>query len=149
MTDVVSSGRSWAKELVNYYSEGYSDAEVASELKITLREYYRQAQENSTFAQLVEYGRTLSLAYWEGLARKNVTNRNFNTSLYNFYMKNRHGWADKVESTTNFADIQNADLDTLREQTKEQVAKFLATHSPEITDAKKLLEASKDRSLDS
>lgn len=145
MTNVVSSGKSWAKELIHYYSEGYSDAEVAAELKITLREYYRQAQENSTFAQLVEYGRTLSLAYWEGLARKNVTNRNFNTSLYNFYMKNRHGWADKVESTTNLADIQNADLDTLREQTKEQVSKFLDTHLPEISDAKKLLQASRDR----
>jgi hypothetical protein len=60
-------------------------------------------------------------------------------------MKNRHGWADKVESTTNLADIQNADLDTLREQTKEQVSKFLDTHLPEISDAKKLLQASRDR----
>ena len=141
MTDIGSSGKSWAQELIHYYSEGYSDAEVAAELKITLREYHRQIQENSTFAQLVDYGRTLSLAHWEGLARKNVSNRNFNTSLYNFYMKNRHGWADKVESTTSLTDVSSMDVDTLRQEAREKVAKFIDKHSPELTDVKKLITA--------
>jgi hypothetical protein len=105
----------WAETLVQCYREGYSDAEVAAALNITVKEFYKQTAENPSFAKLVEFGRTLSLAFWEGEARKNIRNKTFNTPLYNFYMKNKHGWADKIE-TTNTNDNTNLNLDELRER---------------------------------
>lgn len=137
-SEVVASGKSWANELIEFYRQGYSDAEVAAEMKITVKEYYSQIAENQTFAKLVEFGRTLSLAYWEKQARLNINNKQFNTPLWAFYMKNKHNWADKMD-TTSQADITTLDLDTLRAKAQKQVAKFIEQNTPELTDAKRVL----------
>lgn len=134
----VASGKDWAKQLIELYREGCSDAEVASEMKITIKEYYQQIAENATFAKLVEFGRTLSLAYWEGLARKNIANKQFNSPLYAFYMKNKHNWADKIE-TKSEVDGPDLDLDKLREKVMRDTAKFIERNTPELTDAKRVL----------
>ena len=138
-TSAKTDGKSWAKELIELYSEGYSDAEVAAEMKITIREYHQQINENAVFAKLVEYGRTLSLAWWEGQARKNINNKQFNTPLWVFTMKNKYGWADKVE-TTNNTEIMNYDVDSLRENISKEMAKFVKQYTPELTDAKRVIE---------
>lgn len=134
----VASGKDWAKLLIDLYSEGCSDAEVAADMRITIKEYYTQIAENATFAKLVEYGRTLSLAHWEGLARKNVTNKQFNGQLYTFYMKNKHNWADKIESKTEL-DGPDLNLDQLRTKVAQQTARFIERHTPELTDAQRVM----------
>jgi hypothetical protein len=135
MTD---STKSWAKQIVDAYELGCSDAEVAAELKVTIKEYYRQITDNPTFAKLVEYGRTLSQAFWEGQARKNLSNKQFNTPLWAFYMKNKFAWADKTESVNSNENV-NTDLDSLRQQVNKDVQAFIKKNSPELTDAQVLL----------
>lgn len=137
-SNAMIEGGSWAKQLVDLYSTGCSDAEVAAELKITIKEYYKTIADNATFAKLVEYGRTLSQAFWEGQARKNLGNKQFNSPLYAFYMKNKFGWADKTE-TVNTNDNTNTDLDSLRQQVNQEVLKFIKKNSPELTDAQRVL----------
>lgn len=138
MTDgVVASGKAWAKELVSLYETGASDAEVAANLQITIKDFYKEL-DNPVFSQLVEYGRTLSQAYWEKQARLNLNNKQFNTSLWAFWMKNKFGWADKTESI-NLNDNTTTDLDTLRGQVMKDVAKFIKDNSPELTDAQRIL----------
>lgn len=140
MTDaVVGSGRSWAKEIKDLYKEGASDAEVAAHLDVTIKSFYKQIEENAAFKQLVEMGRTLALAYWEGLARHNVKNKTFNSSLYSFYMKNKFQWADKTEMLNTVESSTN--LDELREQVNKEVNRFIKTHTPELTDAQHLLQS--------
>lgn len=136
--EVVASGKNWATELIELYEQGCSDAEVAARMKITIKEYYAQIADNQTFAKLVEFGRTLSLAFWEKQARLNIGNKQFNTPLWAFYMKNKHGWADKID-TTSQADITTTDLDSLREKVNKQVAKHIERYTPELTDAQRLL----------
>lgn len=133
------SGKDWARELINLYSEGYSDAEVAAEMKITIREYMKQVEENPTFAKLVEFGRTLSLAWWEGQARRNLGSKQFNTPLWVFNMKNKFGWADKVETRS---EIENTtiSLDELRAKVAKQTYDYIKRNSPELSDAQRLLQ---------
>ena len=100
-------------------------------MKITIREYYKQIDESAVFAKLVEYGRTLSLAWWESQARLNINNKQFNTPLWVFTMKNKYGWADKVE-TNSTVENTNVDLDTLRQQTAQKISKFVAANHPEL-----------------
>jgi hypothetical protein len=138
-----AEGKTFAKQVVDMYAEGRSDAEVAAELKITIKDYYKQIGESATFAQLVEFGRTLSQAFWESQYRKNLGNKNFNTALLNFYMKNKYGWADKTE-TTNSNENVNTDLDSLRTQVNAQVERFIKQNTPELTDAKRMLTIVKD-----
>lgn len=139
--------RSWADKLIECYREGYSDAEVAAAMNITIKAFHSQLGENPSFAKLVEYGRTLSTAYWEGLARKNIMNKSFNTSLYNFYMKNKFGWADKVE-TSSVNENTNISLDDLRAQIAQKLKKLKDQNLPELTDAQMVLQAPVDSDND-
>lgn len=135
---VVSDGNDWARMLIQMYTDGYSDAEVAAGLKVTIAEFYNQIGENNAFAKLVEFGRTLALAFWEKQARVNIHNKQFNTPLFNFYMKNKHGWADKIDTTAQ-TDVTTYDLDDLRGKMAKEVEKFVRQHSPELTDAQRVL----------
>lgn len=132
-------GASWATQIIDYYKNGYSDMEVAASLNITKREFNAMLNDNPTFNKIVDLGRTLSAAYWEGLARTNVKNKTFNTPLYNFYMKNKFGWADKIE-TTNTNDNNNMNLDQLRTEVMRKVKKLVDANSPELVDAVKVLQ---------
>jgi hypothetical protein len=139
MSNPVESGtKDWARQLIALYSDGCSDAEVAAELKITIKEYYRTITENPTFGKLVEFGRTLSQAFWEKQARTNLTNKQFNTPLWSFYMKNKFGWAEKSESVSQTENL-NTNLDDLRERVNKEVARFVKKHTPELTDAQRVL----------
>ena len=128
---VVASGRSWAKEIVELYAQGYSDAEVAAHMKITVREYHQQINDNAVFSKLVEYGRTLALAWWESQARLNVGNKAFNTPLWVFTMKNKYGWADRVETTSSNENVM-IDIDALRAKVAKQTSKYVKLNHPEL-----------------
>lgn len=138
MQTEVTQTKNWAKNIIEMYTAGASDAEVAASCNVTLQEYYRQLADNAAFSKLVEYGRTLAQAFWESQFRKNLTNKQFNTSLLAFYMKNKYGWADKTESV-NGNDMGSTDLDALREQITKEVARFVKDSTPELTDAQRLL----------
>lgn len=86
----------------------------------------------------MEYGRTLSQAFWEKQARVNLANKQFNSSLYAFYMKNKFGWAEKVETQAQNENL-NTNLDDLREKVTKEVERFIKKNSPELTDAKRLV----------
>lgn len=138
MSDAMLEGKPWINELIALYTEGASDVEVAASQKITIKAFYKHMADNAKFAQLVEYGRTLSQAFWEGQARQNIRNKQFNTPLWTFYMKNKFGWADKTE-TVNANENVNTDLDTLRSTVMAQVAKLVKDNTPELTDAQRLI----------
>lgn len=138
MTDKLGSTHSWAKEIIEYYRQGYSDAEVAAAMNMTMRQFNAQLTDNPTFAKLVEFGRTLSTAFWEGLARQNVKNKTFNTPLYNFYMKNKYGWADKID-TTNTNENTNLSLDQLKSEISRKLKKIVGDNTPELRDAQLVL----------
>lgn len=133
MTEVLAQANThnWAKEIVEYYRQGYSDTEVAAAMNITIKHFNTMLGENPTFSKLVEFGRTLSKAHWEGLARKNVNNKQFNAGLYSFYMKNKFAWADKIE-TSNTNENTNLSDDQLLEEIQRQIKRL---KNPELTDA--------------
>ena len=139
MTEMPNSGtHSWAKEIIEHYREGYSDAEVAAAMSITTRAFNEMLADNPTFSKLVEFGRTLSLAWWESQSRKNINNKSFNTPLWVFTMKNKYGWADKIE-TTNSNENTDLSLDQLRSEINRKLKKLSKENMPELTDAMKVL----------
>lgn len=144
MSDTLGSSHSWAKELIEYYRNGYSDAEVAAAMNISMRQFNTMLTDNPTFSKLVEFGRTLALAWWEGQARKNLGNKQFNTPLWVFTMKNKYGWADKVE-TTNTSENVNYDLDTLRSEIDRKVKRLLKTNSADIVAAHEVMKPVKEQ----
>ena len=135
MTEQATTSK--ARQIIDLYSAGYSDAEVAAELRITIKEYHKTVQSNAAFGKLVELGRTLSQAFWESQARRNLATKGFNSSLYAFYMKNKFNWADKVE-TTSTNENTNISLDDLKNQIANKMREFEKQNAPEVTDAQSL-----------
>lgn len=119
----------WGR-LLTEYELGASDVEIAVILGITLNRFMQLEQENPAFAEFVERGRTLSRAYWYKVGRTALFDKNMNTSLYVFTMKNRFGWADKVE-TNDTSDKESVDQDKLRAQLQ-LALKRLGKKNPEL-----------------
>lgn len=128
----------WAEEIKGLYQEGAGDAEVAAHLNITLKDFYAQYERNAGFRGLIDFGRTLSHAWWERQARRNVSNKSFNSPLWMFYMKNKHGWADKVETTSHNENL-NTNLDDLKQRAMKEMQELLKQFTPELTDAQRVL----------
>lgn len=131
MMSDLQQNKSWSDEIIHLYSEGNFDVEVASELKVSIREFYRQMEANESFKRLVEYGRTLCEAYWVHQAKKNLNNKTFNSSTWMFVMKNKFNWADKSEQVQS-GDNSGANLDELRQQLQSEVKRYLKQYEPEL-----------------
>jgi hypothetical protein len=116
--------------LIEEYEQGASDVEIARLLKITIVRFYQLIEESEAFAEFVERGRTVSRAWWESNGRKNLWNKEFNTALWNFNMKNRYGWADKVD-TNDTTDKTPVDRDQAVSQLH-QALKQLSKKNPEL-----------------
>lgn len=137
--NAVVSRPAWVDEMLDMYREGASDAEVAAKQEMTIKKFYANIDKYPAVAEIVEFGRTLSQAYWESLARKNISNRQFNSPLYAFYMKNKFAWADKTENI-NLNENGSTDLDVLRKNIGKEVADWIKTHTPEMSDAQRVFQ---------
>lgn len=112
------------EQVMAEYAQGASDVEIAKMLDMTEVQFYQTEQDNPAFATFVQKGRTLSKAWWYELSRKNVKNKEFNTPLYTINMKNRFGWADKVD-TNDTTDKDPVNLDAARAELQRQMAKIM------------------------
>lgn len=134
MSDIPATTKDWTKDILDWYSAGDFDVEVAAKLKVPVREFHKQMQENAAFGRLVEYGRTLCEAYWVHQAKKNMNNKTFNATSWAFVMKNQFNWADKSEQMQS-GDSGNINLDELRQRLNKEVSRYLSQNQPEIADA--------------
>lgn len=92
-------GPDWAK-LSAMYGEGAGDPEIARALGIPMKKFHQLYEDVQAFADFVDMGRTLSMAWWYEQGRRGLTADKFNGPLFGFNMKNRFGWADKVDTTS-------------------------------------------------
>lgn len=118
------------KVAARIYEEGGSDVEVAKYLGLTESAFYNLAEENPSFATFVEKGRTLAKAWWYEKARSGIQADKFNTSLFNFVMKNRWGWADKID-TNDTTEKDPVNLDQVQGQLQSAL-KQISKKYPEL-----------------
>lgn len=112
------------------YSQGMSDAEVMEILGMSRKQFERRLENDDTFREWIEMGRTLSEAWWMRKGRTSINDNKFNTNLWMFVVKNRFDWAEKVEQKGQGA--SGTSLDTIkREMTKlvEKMNKGKATEA--------------------
>lgn len=90
------------KDIINIldlYSEGASDVEIKAYL---IKKYNTFSQDlwerllidNDIFSITIKKGRTLAQSWWEEKGRKNIKDKDFNSTLWYMNMKNRYGWSD-------------------------------------------------------
>lgn len=112
----------WGEVALEEYKKGASDAEVITSLNITRSKFNNLLSEDPEFAEVMEFGRDLAKAFWYRLARENLTNKNFQTTLWYHVMVNRYGWSSKnttIESTP----LQEKSDDELRQEVEQLLNK--------------------------
>jgi len=114
----------WEKKALAMYMEGCSDREVMRELNLTPAKWRTLEGDilASDFADIVEFGRMLSAAWWEEQGRINLTNKTFNTGLWLANVKHRLGWGEG--STADALEMQNIDSEDLARQINALLPKF-------------------------
>jgi len=141
----VNPSTDWPEILKEEYRLGASDSEVAAELGLTDAAFEKNYREIALFKQLVDLGRQLSKAWWYKQGRSNLQNKMFNTALWNFNMKNRHGWAEKSETL-----VEDKKEETLEEMQAKLLAKLpqiMKKFGGSATGAEILLATSEDDAL--
>lgn len=128
-------GPDWGK-LRAMYDGGAGDPEIARELNIPMKKFHQLYEEVQAFADFVDMGRTLSMAWWYEKGRTGLFAEKFNSPLFGFNMKNRFGWADKVDTTSSTTDGP-VDADKIKGQLAIAIKK-LAKIYPELVTADKL-----------
>lgn len=120
--------KNWESTIGQHYEEGASDVEVRAALRMTVGVWdslYNDAVDSS-FKEVVDFGRMFSKAWWQKQARENLKDRNFNANLWYMVMKNQFGWSDK--SGGGEKDSPQLTEDELNAQFKAAADKFYKTH---------------------
>lgn len=97
MSETKSNEPTLHEQILNLYSEGADDVEVAAHLNLPKKRFDELYEENPGFAKVVDIGRTKAAAWWHHVARRNLVTKGFQGSTWAMNMKNRFGWRDRVD----------------------------------------------------
>ena len=96
------------KTVGKMYEQGGSDAEAAKLLGMTKSQFESAYKDFPTFQEFIDLCRTKAEAYFNKVARESIFSKEINTTLLQFVLKNRIGWADRVDTTNRNEEIGEA-----------------------------------------
>lgn len=102
--DLSTLPENWQQTIIDLYRDGASDVEVKAQIydwrgSFSNDLWERWMKEEDDFAETVKKGKALAEAWWMVHGRKNIHNKDFNSTLWYMNMKNRYGWADNQKTT--------------------------------------------------
>lgn len=105
---------------------GLSLHEFALEVEIPLATLNSFKDEYSDFKEACIDAHDFAQGWWEGHARSNLGNRNYNNSVWSFCMKNKFGWKDVKEVKQETYSHSRVDVNSLsRSEVEEQLENML------------------------
>lgn len=101
--------RKYCKIAHDFLSKGYSKEALAGELGISRQCLYEWLAKYDDFGDTVGVAEAKAQFVWEDLGLRAAQGKvkQFNTSVWMFVMKNRFGWRDKHDLTTDNGPIMN------------------------------------------
>ncbi|MEE9302196.1 MAG: hypothetical protein V3U84_00275 [Thiotrichaceae bacterium] len=82
------------------FKNGESVAEVCATLGMSKDRFYHMVEISPVFSDSYDRGKDLAEAWWTKLGRGGAAGEvKINSAVYNFSMKNKFKWVDRVETT--------------------------------------------------
>jgi hypothetical protein len=103
--------KGWAKDVLDLYVDGASDVEIKALVwqkrgSFSNDLWGRWMDEEKEFSETIKMGRTFAKAWWEKKGRSGVDSQEINSTMWYMNMKNRYGWRDKQDITSDEKPIQ-------------------------------------------
>lgn len=120
--DITSLPEAWASDVLSIYRDGGSDVEV----KALIHEWRgsfsndlwdRWLLEEPQFSETIKVGKMLAEAWWSKQGRTNLTAKDFNYTGWYMNMKNRYGWRDRTDLTSDDKALTTALVEFIGEDT--------------------------------
>ena len=91
----------WEDKVLDLMAGGGSDVEVRVLLDISIDLWERWLKEEPYFYETIKKGDDLCKAWWMAHGKNQLENTKFSATLWYMNMKNRFGWKDRNDLTTN------------------------------------------------
>ena len=103
---IESLPKGWKDEILYRYEEGAADIEIQALIhswrgSFSKDLWGRWMKEEEEFSDTIKLGRMYSEAWWTSTGRTNLRQRDFSYVGWYMNMKNRFGWKDRADITTN------------------------------------------------
>lgn len=108
--DLASLPDGWYNEVLILYKDGASDVEIKALIyewrgSFSNDLWDRWLKDEPEFSETIKTGKLVAEAWWSKTGRKNLENKDFSFTGWYMNMKNRYGWKDRQDLTTNDNDI--------------------------------------------
>lgn len=105
LEDLSSLPDNWYVSVLELYQEGASDVEIKALIsqwrgRFSNTLWERWMNEEEEFSETIKNGRLLAEAWWVRNGRINLKDKDFSYTGWYMQMKNRFGWKDKTDITT-------------------------------------------------
>lgn len=90
----------WEKQVLSLAKEGGSIIELANLLGISRDTFYEMSKRDEYFSDTIKRCKELSEGWWIENGRTNLQNKDFSYVGWYMNMKNRFGWRDRQDITT-------------------------------------------------
>jgi len=122
----------WYASIIDLYLAGASDVEVKAWIYHNKGSFSndlwdRWMKEEPQFSETIKMGKILSEAWWHKSGRINLKDKEFNYTGWYMQMKNRFGWRDSADITTNGKDLPNQSVINLSKLSDAALAELEAS----------------------
>lgn len=96
------------EEVVPLLEKGMSIEELGLDLKVGYSTIYTWMEKYPDFLEAIKKGRELSKGWWMKRGRRDLCNKDFNSTLWYMNMRNRFGWGNKQDHENNATKHEDA-----------------------------------------
>jgi len=96
------------EEIVPLLRKGMSIEELGLELNVGYSTIYEWMEKHPEFAEAIKKGREFSKGWWMKRGRRDLCNKDFNSTLWFMNMRNRFGWGNKQDNENNVTKHEDA-----------------------------------------